>query len=239
MMSTPQANILDEEVIAEVEDYMETLVTEDDEPVDNFFSDYQRRLLVDALRCSWQPVDENGAPRNYLAATDVAIYYGLRQLPIVPDMFLCLDREAPEEFWRKGHRSYFTWEYGKAPEVAVEIVSNTEGNETGSKLRDYAVVGIPYYIVFDPGRFLDDEVLRIFKRDAGRYVRYHDCYFPDIGLGVTLWEGSYEGVKPTLWLRWCDEQGNLLQTGVERADLLAAKLRELGVDPDQLYSSKK
>lgn len=238
-MSAPPAKILDDELIAEVEKDMETLVTEDDEPVDNFFSDYQRRLLVNALRTSWHPVDENGAPRHYLAATDVAIYYGLRQPPIVPDMFLSLDCNAPEEFWRKGHRCYFTWEYGKAPDVVIEIVSNTDGNETGTKLRDYAVAGASYYIVFDPGRFLDDEVLRIFKRDARRYIRYHDRYFPDIGLGLTLWEGSYEEVKPTLWLRWCDEQGNLLLTGVERADLLAAKLRELGVDPDQLYPSKK
>jgi hypothetical protein len=34
------------------------------------------------------------------------------------------------------------------------------------------------------------------------------------------------------WLRWWDAAGNLLLTGDERADRLAAKLREMGGDPD-------
>jgi hypothetical protein len=36
------------------------------------------------------------------------------------------------------------------------------------------------------------------------------------------------------WLRWWDSAGKLLLTGEERAEKLAAKLRELGVDPDEL-----
>jgi hypothetical protein len=43
------------------------------------------------------------------------------------------------------------------------------------------------------------------------------------------------------WLRWWDSQGNLLLTGDERAEReqqraqrLAAKLRELGVDPHEV-----
>ncbi|BAZ53761.1 hypothetical protein NIES4103_64440 [Nostoc sp. NIES-4103] len=36
------------------------------------------------------------------------------------------------------------------------------------------------------------------------------------------------------WLRWWDNQGNLLQTGWERSQPLAAKLKELGVKPDDL-----
>jgi len=43
------------------------------------------------------------------------------------------------------------------------------------------------------------------------------------------------------WLRWWDADGNLLLSGEERAirekergDRLAARLRELGVDPDSL-----
>ena len=235
-----------EDVIAEVEAYMETLVTEDDKPVDNIFSDFQNRLLVESLRSSWRPVDENGAPRKYLAVSDVGIFYGLRQKPVAPDVLLSLDVEAPGEWWGRKSRSYFTWEFNKAPEIVVEVVSNREGNETGTKLRDYAVIGVPYYVIFDPGNFLDDDVLRIFKLDVRRYVAYHESYFPEVGLGVTLWEGSYEDSKPSLWLRWCDAQGNLILTGAERAAreaeraaLLAAKLRELGVDPDQILSGKQ
>jgi hypothetical protein len=61
-----------------------------------------------------------------------------------------------------------------------------------------------------------------------------------IGLGLTIWEGEFEGIT-CHWLRWCDQDGKLIPTGKEgrlaeaaRADKLAAKLRELGVDPDSL-----
>lgn len=231
------------DVVAELETYMETLVTEDDEPMDNLFSDYQRRLLVESLRNSWHPLDETGAPRKFLAATDVAVYWAVGRKPLVPDVFLSLDVELdieqPADWWRKKNRSYFVWMHGKAPEVAVEVVSNKEGNETGNKLRDYALIGVVYYVVFDPGFHLGEEMLRIFKLEGRRYVPYHESYLPDVGLGLTLWEGSYEDSKPAVWLRWCDAQGNLIMTGAERAAVLAAKLRELGVDPDQILSGKQ
>ena len=50
----------------------------------------------------------------------------------------------------KESRSYFVWEYGKAPDLVVEIVSNRKGNELGDKLLDYALAGVGYYVVFDP-----------------------------------------------------------------------------------------
>jgi hypothetical protein len=36
------------------------------------------------------------------------------------------------------------------------------------------------------------------------------------------------------WLRWCDRSGKLLLWSAEKAEILAAKLRELGIDPDLL-----
>lgn len=232
-----------EDVVAELEAYMETLVTEDDEPMDNLFSDYQRRLLVESLRNSWRPLDEDGAPRKFMAGTDVAVYWAVGRQPLAPDVFLSLDVELeienPADWWRRKNRSYFVWMHGKAPEVAVEVVSDDKGKETGSKLRDYALMGVVYYVVFDPGFHLSEEALRIFKLEGRRYVPYHESYFSDVGLGLTLWEGSYEDSKPAIWLRWCDEQGNLILTGAERSALLSAKLRELGVDPDQILSGKQ
>ncbi len=35
----------------------------------------------------------------------------------------------------KKHRSYFMWEFGKPPEVVIEIVSNREGEELERKLK--------------------------------------------------------------------------------------------------------
>ncbi len=54
------------------------------------------------------------------------------------------------------------------------------------------------------------------------------------------WAGSYRNVEAT-WLRWASLAGEILPTGQElarrerqRAELLADKLRELGIDPDDL-----
>ena len=70
-------------------------------------------------------------------------------------------------------------------------------------------------------------------------------WLPGVGLGLTLWEGEYEG-QPGLWLRWCDRQGVVIPTGRERAEQerqraeqerqraqrLEERLRALGVDPE-------
>lgn len=261
----PTAFAPDEELISEVEAYMETLVTEDDTPVDNWFSERQRTLLTEPLD-NWHPIDETGAPRKFLAGADVGVFWMLRHPPLVPDMFLSLDTqleiEKPSDWWRKKNRSYFVWEHGKAPDVVVEIVSNRQGNEKGTKWRDYALMGVEYYVVFDPSLQLKDELLRIFKLDGRRYVSYYETYFPDIGMGLTLWEGVYKDSPVTIWLRWCDEKGEVFPTGnemavkalaeatqeaqraeqeaqraeqeAEKAKLLAAKLRELGIDPEQI-----
>ena len=58
-------------------------------------------------------------------------------------------------------------------------------------------------------------------------------FIPELGLWLGLWEGDRLGAN-THGLRWWDESGNLLLWSSEKADRLAAKLRELGVDPDAI-----
>jgi Uma2 family endonuclease len=83
---------------------------------------------------------------------------------------------------------------------------------------------------------------------------------PELGVELGLWRGEYAMQGEATWLRWYDKRGHLLLTGHEsaeqqrrqaeqkkqqvkqhkkmadehkkRADQLAAKLRELGIDPD-------
>jgi hypothetical protein len=78
---------------------------------------------------------------------------------------------------------------------------------------------------------------------AGRYELLpanERGHYPIAPLGVELgiWQGSYKNVELP-WLRWWDEQGNLLLTGEERAEQekqraerLAAQLQALGVEID-------
>ncbi|MCA9795640.1 MAG: Uma2 family endonuclease [Candidatus Eremiobacteraeota bacterium] len=225
------------------------LVTEDEEPVDNFFQDKQADLLTEALRVSW---DEG---RPFLSAADVGIFYSLTEPPIVPDVLLSTGVEIPPDFHEKNRRCYYTWLFGKPPEVAIEIVSNGEGKEDTEKLERYTKVKVPYYVIFDPAGFLSRLPLRIFQLSGASYVEKVDRNFPEVGLGLTVWRGEFDGLEAD-WLRWVDRSGELLAMGheqtqrvqreAERADreaerakqeasrreALEARLRELGVDPE-------
>lgn len=215
---------------------VEHLVTEDDTPVDNLFSEKQQRLLTEPLYASWAGP---GPGRSFLAMANVGLFYAVEQPPFVPDMLLSLDVRCPDDLWPKSHRSYFMWEYGKPPDVVIEIVSNRRGGEDSDKLKGYAQIRVPYYVVFDPERMLSEEVLRVFELHRYSYRRLNDPIpLPDIGLGLRLWHGVFEDHDNT-WLRWLDAGGELIATGGERAayseqraDRLAEQLRRLGAEPE-------
>lgn len=203
-------------------------------------------------------------------------------------MFLSLGVHRAEDWSARRYRSYFVWEFGKVPDVCIEIVSNAEGNELRLSRKSqqqgkerckkdiYAQIGVPYYVVFDPLRQIQAEedmngaLLRVWTIVAGRYIELtppeginsvgQSVWLETIGIGLTLWEGTYEETIPRLWLRWCDADGQVIATGAEgqeiqrqraeterqraeverqraeverqRADRLAAQLRALGINPD-------
>jgi Uma2 family endonuclease len=217
------------------------IVTEDDTPVDNFQSEKQQRLLVEPLYSSWQP----GVP--FIAAANVGLFYALKQDALVPDAFLSLGVEMPDDWSKKRNRSYFAWEIGKFPAVVIEIVSNRKGDELGEKKNNYARMGIACYAVFDPLKQLQGEdelngsLLKVWALQQKKYVELPAPYWLEsVELGLMLWEGTFEG-RQDLWLRWCDRDGNVIPTGAERADeaeqkvqKLAERLRAMGVNPDEV-----
>ncbi|TVP66923.1 MAG: Uma2 family endonuclease [Nodularia sp. (in: Bacteria)] len=207
------------------------LVTEDDTPVDNFASAKQQRLLVGSLFSSLQN-------QTFLAEANVGVYYTDLQPPIVPDVFLSLDVKIPEQWWEKHNRCYMVWRFGKPPEVVMEIVSNKEGDELGKKLEIYEQMRASYYIVYDPNQQLGEQVIRIYELRGRRYFETSETWLEQVGLGLTLWSGAFEGRQDN-WLRWCYQDGTILPTGDERAEqaeqraqLLAERLRAMGIDPD-------
>src|SRR3954454_14955055 len=181
-------------------------VTEDDPPVDNMFSEKQQRLLTEPLYSSWD------AGKPFLATATVGLFYAVRQTPLVPDVLLSLYVEVPGDWLAKEHRSYFVWEFGKTPEAVVEIVSNKEGGETTDKMLKYAQIGIVYYAIYDPAGDVQPDPLRVFVLREGSYVPCSPEWLPVLGLGLTLWRGSYEN-RDTVWLRWCDRRGRVIPTG--------------------------
>ena len=240
---------------------IESLVTEDDTPVDNMPSEKQQRLLTEPLYSSWAGP---GAGRTFLAAANVGVFAEARNPAIVPDVFLSLDVQVADNFWDKRHRSYFVWEFGKPPDLVVEIVSNREGNEVGSKRLAYARMGVGYYVIYDPFHRVMRDDLRVYQLRNGSYERQERPRFPELRLGLRLWEGEFEGVWWSGWLRWMDEHDVLIPTGREqrqradqegqradqerqraehaehllseerrRAERLAALLRRSGIDPER------
>ncbi|MBD2681799.1 MULTISPECIES: Uma2 family endonuclease [Nostoc] len=216
------------------------LVTEDDTPVDNFASEKQQRLLVGSLYSSAQQ-------HTFLAAANVGIYHTDGQPAIVPDIFLSLDVQVPENWWEKQNRCYMVWRFGKPPEVVIEIVSNKEGDELGKKLQIYEHMRASYYIIYDPNQQLGEKVVRVYELRGRRYFESQETWLEQVGLGITLWEGEFES-RHDSWLRWCQQDGTILPTGDERASqaeqrasqaeqraqILAERLRAMGIDPDTI-----
>lgn len=217
---------LEPEVIIVEEPDITHLITEDDTPVDNLFSAKQQRLLVEPLYTSWRP------ERPFVADANVGVFSTPHRPAIVPDMFLSLDVEIAEDWFAREHRTYFIWEFGKPPDVVIEIVSNTKGQERGKKLRDYAEMRVWYYAIYDPQQLILDRTFQVYELQRGRYIPVPDSYLEHIGLGLTLWPGTFE-MREGEWLRWCNADGIVLPTGAERAGRLAAQLRALGVEPEE------
>jgi Uma2 family endonuclease len=221
----------------------EQLITEDDTPVDNFASEKQQRLLTSTLFSSLKD------RQPFIAAANVGIYHTFPGTAIVPDVFVSFGVAVPQDWWEKQNRCYLVWKFGKPPEIAIEVVSNKVGKELTDKLAIYERMRVSYYAVYDPNRQLGEVPLRLFELQGMQYREMPEPWMEQVSLGLTLWEGEFEG-SPNTWLRWQDSEGNLLLTGDEqvarrqaqadlererdRADRLAAYLRSQGIDPDQL-----
>lgn len=232
--------ILDESLIPNIDH----LITEDDIPVDNFASAKQQRLLTSTLYSTLTDV-------IFLAEANVGIYHTVKNPAIVPDVFVSFDVEVPENWWEKQQRCYMLWNFGKPPEIAIEIVSNTVGDELGKKLAVYEKMRVNYYIVYDPSHQISPESLRIFELSGRRYREIGSHWLESVNLGLTLWDGEFEG-RSDNWLRWCDRDKNILLTGDERADqeqqradqehlkterikqAAIAQFLELGLTPEQI-----
>ncbi len=238
LLNTEHNEDYSEEIVTELD--ISHLTIEDDTPVDNFQSEVQQRLLVEPLYSS------QALTPPFLAAANVGLFYKLKGDPIVPDVLLSLGVQRAEDLSQRRDRSYFVWEFGKVPEVCIELVSNSEGDElslspksrqkgkAACKKDIYAHVNVPYYVVFDPLRQIQGDaemngaLLRVWTLNAGRYAELtpaagvdsvgQPVWLETVGLGLTLWQGEFEEAVSRLWLRWCDQEGRVILTGAERAE---------------------
>ena len=116
------------------------------------------------------------------------------------------------------------------------------------------ILRVPYYVVFS--RYTNE--MQAFQLMGASYkpieLTAKSLPIAELQLSLGLWQGSYRGVE-RLWLRWFTQQGELIPldseelesaqqevatakqeaaAATQRAEQLAAKLRELGIDPDAI-----
>ncbi|AFZ01979.1 Uma2 family endonuclease [Calothrix sp. PCC 6303] len=200
----------------------------DEPPLETELHLRQIILLLTCLEWLWK--DRN----DFYAAGNLTIYYSPRQLKSEffrgPDFFVVLGCE------RKTRKSWVVWEEdGKYPNLILEILSDsTAKTDRGLKKEIYQdTFRTPDYFWFDPYtqefagfHLVDGEYQPLQANEQG--------YLWSQQLGLYL--GIYQGL-----LRLFTTDGKLVPTPEEtaqkseqKAERLAAKLRELNIDPDTI-----
>ncbi|MGB3205633.1 MAG: Uma2 family endonuclease [Crinalium sp.] len=218
------------------------------------FHSYQPLLL----RYTFKPTDVDSD--EIFIGSDINLYYDTNHLNWYkrPDWFAVVGVSRLYEC-QDLRNSYVIWQESVSPFVVVELLSpGTENEDLGRTVRQRGnpptkwqvyeqVLRVPYYIVFS--RYTSE--LQAFRLVAGEYeaaeLTNGRLLIPQLKLSLGLWEGSFENIE-RLWLRCFTLEGEMILTPTEesavaqerailaeqQAEKLAAKLRELGIDPNQL-----
>lgn len=232
----------------------EELPCSDDTPVDNEDQNFLPNLLLFVLESIW-------ANRNeWFFGIDMGVYHttGVSHLvPVIPDGFLSLGVERRKA--GKSRLSYAVWEEQEiVPKLVLEVVSKTPGDEYDNKLEIYTKLGVLYYVIYNPQYWRRDQhqPFEVYKLVDGQYQLQigEPFWMPEVGLGIG--RGSYtSGTIQREVLYWYDENDRRYLTADEVAQnerqqreaaeqqveierqqrlRLAAKLRDLGIDPDSI-----
>jgi Uma2 family endonuclease len=209
----------------------------DDTPVDNEDQNLLPNILLFLLNSIW--ADRS----DWYFGVDMAIYHttGVSpRVPVVPDAFLSLGVERKKG--GKSRRSYVVWEEaGVVPILTLEMVSHKPGGEYDEKMSLYARLGVLYYVIYNPEFWQRDghEAFEVYKLVEGHYQlqRGEPFWMGEIGLGIGRSQMVF-GNLPQEQLAWFDSTGDRYlseaETERQQKERLAARLRELGEDPDRL-----
>ncbi|MTJ21866.1 Uma2 family endonuclease [Dolichospermum sp. UHCC 0352] len=205
--------------------------------VKNWQEHPQSILLTDSI----QPVLQKLYPDSqYFIGQDLGIYWRITEPPEkgaeAPDWFYVPN--VPPTLNGKTRRSYVLWQEFIAPSIVLEFVSGNGAEERDKtpwkgKFWIYEqVIRTPFYGIYE----VNKASIEVYELIGGKYQllaaneRGHYSITP-MGVELGLWQGEYQNAELP-WLRWWDLQGNLLLTGEERANRLAAQLRALGIEPE-------
>jgi len=219
------------------------LIFDDGEPLESNRHRIAMNLLIRSLQQAW--TDRN----DYFVGGNMFIYYSRTQVRNRdfrgPDFFVVLNVDSTQS--RQG---WVVWdENGRYPDVVVELMSPTTANvDLGLKKEIYAgIFKTRDYFVFDP---FNPESLQGWRLDVN--FQYQPLvpnqqgwlWCETLGFWLAMWQGIIDR-ETASWLRFYDQQGNLVLLPEEaerqradaqqqRAERLAARLRELGEEPENL-----
>jgi Uma2 family endonuclease len=206
----------------------------DDEPVDNINQPSLAAALTESLQIAGK------LPANALTTTNYGICATVNQKMVVkaPDWAYVPSIRVPREEIK---RSYTPQLQGDIPVIVMEFLSDTEGGEYSSKptyppgkwFFYEQVLEVPNYVIFEP----DKGELEVYQLDdSGQYQLLNPdannrYWIAQMSLFLGLWQGTREN-RTGYWLRWWNENGELLLWGSERSEILAAQLRAAGIEPE-------
>ncbi len=206
----------------------------------------QSILLTDSIKPILQKIHPDG---QYCIGQDSGIYWRMTE-PLergaeAPDWFYVPN--VPSTLNGVPRRSYVLWQEYIAPLIVLEFVSGDgteERDQTPIKGKFWVyeqAIRVPFYGIYE----VTKASVEMYQLVQGKYQLLsanERGHYPIEPLGVELgiWSGLYQNLDLP-WLRWWDNQGGLLLTGWEhtqlleaRSERLSAKLRELGINPDEI-----
>jgi Uma2 family endonuclease len=203
--------------------------------VKNFQEHPQSILLTDSIGPVLERIHPDG---QYAIGQDCGIYWRATQPPEkgaeAPDWFYVPN--VPPNLDGEIRRFYVLWREYISPSIALEFVLGTGEEERDrtplnrsadaprqkpGKFWVYEkILKIPYYGIYE----IKTGNLEVYNLSNGydyqKLEPNERGHYPISRLGIELglWQGSYQN-QTQLWLRWWDEEGNLLLTGAERAEI--------------------
>ncbi|MCA1994553.1 MAG: Uma2 family endonuclease, partial [Coleofasciculus sp. S288] len=201
--------------------------------VKNFQEHPQSILLTDSIRPVLQQLHPDG---HYCIGQDCGIYWRLTD-PLekgaeAPDWFYVPN--VPPLLNGEVRRSYVLWKEYVAPLIVLEFVSG-DGSEERDKTPAFSpnqqettkpgkfwvyeqAIRVPFYGIYE----VKKASVEVYQLVQGHYelmsANERGHYpIPAMGVELGIWQGRYQEMELP-WLRWWDNQGNLLLFGEERAE---------------------
>ncbi len=205
--------------------------------VKNFQEHPQSILLTESV---WPVLQQLHPDAQFCIGQGCGVYWCLTEPPergaVAPDWFYVPN--VPPMLNGQVRRSYILWQEHIAPLTVLEFASGNGSEErdktpwTGKFWIYEQVIRPAFYGIYEVSKasievyhLIENQYQELPANDQGHYS------IAPMGVELGIWQGRYQNMEFP-WLRWWNLQGDLLLTGEERAEQLAAQLRALGVEPE-------